>query len=209
MIEVDRWVLTQGCLQAGQWARAGHPTPVNVNVSAEMLRPGRGSLIAEVASALSRSGLPPHLLIVEINEQTIVDDGNGVAAELARVHRLGVRLALDDFGAGHTSLTHLRQLPIGVLKIDKGLISNLGENADDRRILTAVTALAQILDLTVVAEGIETDVQAGIVQTAGCHVGQGFLFSTPVDACEIDALLERDLYPVGSGPDPRSTGLGI
>ncbi len=209
MIEVDRWVLTEGCRQAGQWAAAGHPTPVNVNVSAEMLRPGRGSLIAEVASALSRSGLPPHLLIIEINEQTIVDDDNGVAAELARVHRLGVRLALDDFGAGHTSLTHLRQLPIGVLKIDKGLVSNLAENTDDRRILTAVTALAQILDLTVVAEGIETDAQAEIVQAAGCHVGQGFLFSTPVDAAHIDALLERDLYPVGSGPSPRSPGLGI
>ena len=193
MIEVDRWVLLQACQQAQEWSRDGRGVPVNVNVSAEMIRPGRGSLGTEVVEALNQSGLPPHLLIVEINEQTIIEDADSAAAELQRVRRLGVRLALDDFGAGHTSLTHLRRLPIGVLKIDKSLIANIATSAEDRRILAAVAALAQILDLTVVAEGIEYPAQADLVRAAGCQVGQGYLFSAPVEAGEVRALLGQEL----------------
>jgi diguanylate cyclase (GGDEF)-like protein len=199
MVDLDRWVLIEACRQAQEWAGHGHPIPVNVNVSAEMIRPGRGSLGPEVLNAVNQTGLAPHLLVVEINEQTIIEDVASAAAELQRVRRLGVRLALDDFGAGHTSLTHLRRLPISVLKIDQSLIANLSERAEDRRILGAVTALAQILDLTVVAEGIEGEIQADLVRAAGCAIGQGFLYSAPVDAAEVEALLGRELQP----PQPR------
>jgi diguanylate cyclase (GGDEF)-like protein len=195
MIEIDRWVLLQACRQAQEWVTAGRPVPINVNVSAEMIRPGRGSLGTEVMAALDQSGLAPHLLIVEINEETIMEDADSAAAELQRVRTHGVRLALDDFGAGHTSLTHLRRLPIGVLKIDKALITNIADSAEDRRILAAVTALAQILDLTVVAEGIEDTAQADLVRAAGCHFGQGYLFSPPAEADEIGALIGRKLVP--------------
>ena len=195
MIDVDRWVLLEACRQAQVWAGNGHPIPVNVNVSAEMIRPGRGSLAPEVLNAVNETGLPPHLLIMELNEQTIIEDADTAAAELQRVRRLGVRLALDDFGAGHTSLTHLRRLPISVLKIDQSLIANLSESAEDRRILGAVAALAQILDLTVVAEGIELQVQADIVRAAGCLIGQGFLYSAPVDGADVENLLGRELHP--------------
>jgi EAL domain-containing protein (putative c-di-GMP-specific phosphodiesterase class I) len=160
-----------------------------------MIRPGRGSLGTEVMDALDQTGLAPHLLIVELNEETIIEDVDSATAELQRVRRLGVRLALDDFGAGHTSLTHLRRLPIGVLKIDRGLVANIGESAEDRRILAAVTALAHILDLTVVAEGIECQAQADLVREAGCQVGQGYLYSTPVGAAEVTGLLDRALVP--------------
>jgi len=200
MVDVDRWVLAQACRYAQQWALGGQPVPVNVNVSAEMLRPGRACLGTEVAAALDQAGLAPRHLIVEINEQTLLDDADRVAAELQRVRQLGVRLALDDFGAGHTSLTHLRRLPIGVLKIDMSLIANLSASVEDRRILTAVTALAQILGLTVIAEGIERASQAHIVRAAGCQIGQGFLYSAPVDAEDIDALLGRELHSTLSGP---------
>ncbi len=192
-IDLDRWVLVEACRQAQRWALDGRAMPINVNVSAEMMRPGRGSLGTEVVDALDQSGLAPHLLIVEINELTIIEDAEGASAELQRVRSLGVRLALDDFGAGHTSLTHLRRLPIGVLKIDKSLISNLAESAEDRRILGAVTALAQILDLTVIAEGIESAAQADLVLAAGCQVGQGFLYSAPLFAAEIDVLFGQPL----------------
>jgi diguanylate cyclase (GGDEF)-like protein len=193
MIDVDRWVLVEACRQAQHWALNGRTIPINVNVSAEMMRPGRGSLGTEVVDALDQTGLAPHLLIVEINEETLIEDADGAGAELQRVRRLGVRLALDDFGSGHTSLTHLRRLPIGVLKIDKALVSNLGESAEDRRILAAVTALAQILNLTVVAEGIESSAQADLVRAAGCQVGQGYLYSAPVDAAGVDRLRGRTL----------------
>jgi diguanylate cyclase (GGDEF)-like protein/PAS domain S-box-containing protein len=192
-VDVDRWVLSQACRQAQDWARAGRPVPVNVNISAEMFRAGRRSLADEVAKVLDQTGLAAQLLIVELNEQTIIEDADSAADELQAVRRLGVRLALDDFGAGHTSLTHLRRLPIEVLKIDRGLIANISESAEDQRILAAVTALAQILDLTVVAEGIERPAQADIVRAAGCRSGQGFLYSEPVDPAEVEALLGRDL----------------
>jgi diguanylate cyclase (GGDEF)-like protein len=201
MLDIDRWVLLQACRQAQEWALSGRGVPVNVNVSAEMIRPGRGSLGTEVVDALEQTGLPPDLLIVEINEQTIIEDAENAAAELQRVRRLGVRLALDDFGAGHTSLTHLRRLPIGILKMDKSLIANIATSAEDRRILTAVTALAQILDLTVVAEGIEYPTQSDLVRAAGCQVGQGYLFSAPVEADEVRALLGQELRIARSRSD--------
>jgi diguanylate cyclase (GGDEF)-like protein/PAS domain S-box-containing protein len=206
MLDLDRWVLNEACRQAQEWARAGRPVPVNVNVSPEMLRPGRASLVGEVTSALETAGLPAGLLVIEINEQTVISDTDDVAAELHRVRRLGVRLALDDFGAGHTSLTHLRRLPIEILKIDQGLIANVAENGEDRRILTAVTALAQILDLTVVAEGIARVAQAEAVTAAGCHVGQGFLYSTPVDAVYVTELL--DLQSARRAPLVLPSGAG-
>lgn len=208
MIDLDRWVLVQACRQAQHWAVSGHVVPVNVNVSAEMIRPGRGSLGTEVVDALDQTGLAPHLLIVEINEETIIEDADTAAAELQRVRRLGVRLALDDFGAGHTSLTHLRRLPIGVLKIDKSLIANIRESAEDRRILGAVTALAQILDLRVVAEGIESTAQADLVRVAGCQFGQGFLFSAPVDAIDVHGLLGRALRSGRPRPDEMPFAVG-
>jgi diguanylate cyclase (GGDEF)-like protein len=205
MIDVDRGVLLTACRQAEHWARNGSGVPVNVNVSAEMIRPGRGSLGTEVIDALELTGLAPHLLIVEINEQTIIEDADSATAELERVRRLGVRLALDDFGAGHTSLTHLRRLPIGVLKIDKSLIANLGESAEDRRILGAVAALAQILNLTVVAEGIESAAQADLVLAAGCHLGQGYHFSAPGEAEQVPGLVEVER----SVPSSRAESLFV
>jgi diguanylate cyclase (GGDEF)-like protein len=194
MLDVDRWVIAAACRQAQLWAEAGRPVPVNVNVSAQMLRPDHDSVSALVATLLERTGLPVHLLIVEINEQTIVED-SGSAAALQGLRELGVQLALDDFGAGNTSLTHLRRLPIAVLKIDKSLVANIVESPEDRRILSAVAALAQILDLTVVAEGIEHEAQADLVQAAGCQIGQGFLFSPPLDPDDLDELLVQHRHP--------------
>jgi len=187
-IELDLWVIARATGQAREWGRAGRPVPVNVNVSAEMLRSGAASLVSGVEGALERTGLAPELLIIEINEQTLIEDA-GTADALHRLSRGGVRLALDDFGVGNTSLTHLRRLPIGELKIDRSLVANLVESPEDRRILRAVADLAQILDLTVIAEGIENEAQAAAAQTAGAQVGQGFLFSPPLAAADVEALL--------------------
>jgi diguanylate cyclase (GGDEF)-like protein len=187
--ELDRWVLVQACMQAGRWAGGGRALPVSVNVSAQRIRDAPLTLAADVDVALRRAALPAELLILEISERTVIDDPEPLAEELRVLRRRGVGLALDDFGAGHTSLTHLRRLPLGILKIDRGLLGDLAENTDDAGILSAVTTLARVLGMTVVAEGIERPDQVDVLERLGCTVGQGYLLCPPLDAEAASALV--------------------
>jgi EAL domain-containing protein (putative c-di-GMP-specific phosphodiesterase class I) len=186
---LDRWVLAQACGQACRWSRSGGRIPVTVNVSTQRLRDAPGTLARDVRLALERTTLPPQLLTLELNERTVIGDPDLIVTELQGLRRLGVGLALDDFGAGHTSLTHLRKLPIDTLKIDITLVHGALDTTDDHHILSAVTMLAQILGLTVIAEGVETADHLDMLRQAGCEVGQGHLFSAPLDAEPADALV--------------------
>lgn len=189
--EIDRWVLAHACAHAGRWTRGGRTVPVSVNVSAQRMRDAPLTLTADVRAVLGRAALPPELLILEISERTVIDDPEPLAGELHDLRRLGVGLALDDFGAGHTSLTHLRRLPLGMLKIDRGLLSGIGENTDDLGILSAVITLAGILGLTVVAEGVERRDQVVALEQLGCTIGQGYLLCPPLDADAAIALVQE------------------
>ncbi|HEX2808225.1 MAG TPA: EAL domain-containing protein [Kineosporiaceae bacterium] len=201
--ELDRWVLAQACGQACRWSRGGRTVPVSVNVSAQGLR-ADATLRSDVALILERTTLPPELLILEINERSVIDEPEPVAEELHRLRALGVGLALDDFGTGHTSLTHLRRLPINILKIENDLVrgatnggSDPGDSSgsrdagdtDGQRILSAVATLAHVLGMTVVAEGVETQEPVATLQRTGCDAAQGLLFSSPVDPEAADALI--------------------
>jgi diguanylate cyclase (GGDEF)-like protein/PAS domain S-box-containing protein len=188
--DIDRWVLRQACRHGSRWAQAGHEVSVAVNVSANRFGDAPLTLTADVAGVLEETMLPPKMLMLEINERTIIDDPGPVARELGDLRDLGVGVALDDFGAGHTSLTHLRLLPIDMLKIDYGLVHGISsEDSDDGRILSAVTTLAHILGMTVTAEGVERQDQVVALQRAGCNNAQGFLFSPPVGPSEADELV--------------------
>jgi diguanylate cyclase (GGDEF)-like protein len=187
--DLDRWVLGQACAQAAAWRADGYPTPVTVNVSAERFRDDPHSLGPDVTAALARSGLPAHLLVLEINERTVIHEPEPVAEELRALRDLGVGLALDDFGAGHTSLTHLRQLPIGLLKIDQSLVRGIAGDGDDRRILAAVVTLAGILGMRIIAEGVERTAQLEALRSAGCDAGQGVHLQPPLDPLAAGALL--------------------
>ena len=191
--DLDRWVLRRACAEAAGWA--GRPVAVTVNVCPSRFGDAPLTLADDVALELTRSGLPAERLIVEINERTVISDPEPVAHELGRLRRLGVGVALDDFGAGHTSLTHLRRLPIGMLKIDIDLVRGVGDpDTDHRRVLAAVTTLAHILGMTVTAEGVERQEQLQVLQETGCNAGQGFLFSPPVDGDAAAGLVaDRDL----------------
>jgi EAL domain-containing protein (putative c-di-GMP-specific phosphodiesterase class I) len=189
---IDRWVLGQACRHGSRWAAAGHDVAVAVNVSPARFSDAPLTLTTDVAQALGTTMLPPKMLVLEINERTIIDDPEPVARELSDLRDLGVGVALDDFGAGHTSLTHLRQLPIDMLKIDHGLVRGItSEDSDDGRILSAVTTLAHILGMTVTAEGVERTDQVAVLQRTGCNAAQGFLFSPPMDPAAADTLLSR------------------
>jgi diguanylate cyclase (GGDEF)-like protein len=173
--KIGRFVLEQACVQAMEWRRHGDELSVSVNISPRQLT--RADLANDVSRALAASGLPPHLLCLEVTETALLRDPGPIVESLRRLKALGVRLAIDDFGAGASSFGLLRILPIDQIKIDRLFIHGLGETASDRAVVAAVVSLAKELGLTVVAEGVETSDQQAELTKLGADLAQGFLYS--------------------------------
>ncbi len=187
--EIDDHVWRQACLQAAIWSTRyadEHERFVSVNVSGRDL--ARTNLAARLGAALERAALDPHLLVVELTETFLVDDNAAAARTLDEVRALGVRIALDDFGAGYASLDYLRRLPIDIIKLDKAFTQELpGSRA--LVFAAAVGQLAQDLGASAEAEGIETLEQLECLRSAGWQLGQGYYFARPQSPDAIDALL--------------------
>ncbi len=188
IVPIGDWVLNQACLQAVAWQRAGlPPMHMAVNLSArQFAQPG---LVAAVSAALERSGLQPSLLEIEITESMMMTDVEQAVATLADLKRLGVRVAVDDFGTGHSSLYYLKRFPIDVLKIDRSFVRDIVSDADDAAIVAAIISLAHSLDMTVVAEGVEHADQLIYLARCGCDTMQGYMISPPMRAEALDPLL--------------------
>ena len=146
-------------------------------------------LIEAVEDALAAAGAEPGSLCLEITEHALMTDASHCHDNLAALDALGVRLALDDFGTGYSSLAYLRRLPIDILKIDRAFMTGVALEPADAAIIEAIIGLARALGLRTVAEGIETDDQWAELKRLGCDGAQGFLFSRPLPAAELDALL--------------------
>ncbi|MEJ5913222.1 putative bifunctional diguanylate cyclase/phosphodiesterase [Pseudokineococcus sp. 1T1Z-3] len=200
-VDLDALVLDATLAQVGSWRRLGlQPVPVSVNVTAATLLDGR--LDVRVARALRRHDVPAGLLRLEITEHEQVPESVEVARMLDRLVRTGVRLSLDDFGVGYTSLTYLQRFPISLLKLDRSLVI---ASQDDLQLLTGIAAMARALDLDVLAEGVETPEQRERLVGLGIHYGQGFLFSPALTAEDLAALLPPS--PRGArGSSPRAGG---
>jgi diguanylate cyclase (GGDEF)-like protein len=186
--EIGRDVLRQACDTVRRWRRSvpgSENLYVTVNVSVRQLLSGDFS--AEVGQALADSGLPPSALTLEITESMLLEESDAVAAELARIKALGVRLAMDDFGAGYSSLGSLLRLQVEMLKIDRTFLELDIRNGGS--LVRAVADLGRTLRLTVVAEGVETADQLAQVRAARCDAAQGFLLSRPMPAAETYAYL--------------------
>lgn len=183
------WVLSEACRVGAQLHAAfGDATPtIWVNVSAQQL--GGGDLFEVVEEALMRSGLPPALLGLELTETALMDPPPGADSGLQRLRALGVRLALDDFGTGFSSLSHLRNFPFSVIKIDKSFVSGLAVDPEDAAIVSACVALAHSLGMMAVAEGVETIEQMHALRLLGCDQVQGYLVSRPLPAGALQAAL--------------------
>ncbi len=160
---------------------------VSVNVSGRQV--AEGSLIAAVSGALEKSGLSPDRLQLELTETVLMADVDRHVAVLRDLKELGVKLALDDFGKGYSSLSYLHRFPIDRIKIDRSFVSGLPESRADRAIVSAVVSFARALDMDVVAEGVESQAHVDALSELGCEYAQGFFFHRPVDAARIDALL--------------------
>jgi diguanylate cyclase (GGDEF)-like protein len=174
---VGSHVLRKACLDARDWREAGHHAYVSVNVSPLQLV--RGHMVREVSSILEETRLPAPLLCLEITETSLIDDAAMIAPALEEVRELGVRIAIDDFGGGTSSLSFLSILPIDIIKIDQLFVQSLARRRDDRAIVAAVISMAEELDLTVIAEGVEEELQHGELRELGCRLGQGYLYAKP------------------------------
>ena len=190
IVEIGRWVLQEACRQAASWrARLGCDLSVSVNVSARQIR--QSGLVEDVEAALAASGLAPDALTVEITESALVRRREEMTAILESVTGTGVRLALDDFGTGYSSLSLLRDLPVRTVKIDRSFVHTIDAGPAQRAFVQAIVDLAEALQLTVVAEGIERPIQAAALLRIGCVLGQGFHFARPLPVDALERLLEQ------------------
>lgn len=189
IVDVGRWVLLEACRAAVRWQRPGVELPVSVNLSGRQLR--APSLLTDIEEALDHSGLPVGLLILEITETVLMNNGKGIDARLRQLDDLGVRLAVDDFGTGHSALNYLRELPIDILKIDRSIVSAIGSSEQDSLIVHTLMTLGRALQLETTAEGIESEHQLAALRTEQCEAGQGFLFAEPLESEALDDFLEE------------------
>ncbi|HVB92324.1 MAG TPA: EAL domain-containing protein [Acidimicrobiales bacterium] len=183
IIPLGLQVLNTACAQAAEWTRQNSPRErlsVSVNLSARQLE--HPFLVEEVSAALADSGLAPDLLWLEITESVLVEESGLSLSTLHALKELGVTLVVDDFGTGYSSLLYIRRFPVDVLKIDRSFVAGLGRQRADDTIVSTVIELAHALDLTAVAEGVETVEQAERLAALGCEFAQGYYWSRPVVA---------------------------
>jgi diguanylate cyclase (GGDEF)-like protein/PAS domain S-box-containing protein len=199
IVPLGRWVLEHACAQAYEWQRTlrqAQPFTVSVNVSIRQLQePGFPQVVADV---LTRSGLEPGLLILEITEGMLATDREAIVRQLTLLKELGLRIAVDDFGTGYSALSHLQQFPIDILKIDKCFIDDLLGDDQKASLVQAIIDIAAGLHLDVIAEGIEYQQQADQLTRMHSPLGQGFLFSRPISP---NAVLEL-MRPAGGAHIP-------
>jgi diguanylate cyclase (GGDEF)-like protein len=188
IVAIGDWVLQEACRQNKAWRNAGLP-PINmsVNVSARQFK--EKDLTRRVVNALRDSGMEPNCLELELTESLIMYDVDNAISTMQELQGLGVQLSIDDFGTGYSSLSALKTFPVARLKIDKSFIVDLCSNENDRAVASAVIALGQRLKLRVIAEGVETGDQLAILRESNCDEMQGYHFSKPIPAHEMEALL--------------------
>ncbi|MBQ0937123.1 putative bifunctional diguanylate cyclase/phosphodiesterase [Ideonella paludis] len=187
IVELGGWVLEQAAMQLAHWQRCGlTELHVAVNVSARQLR--GGFITRQYDHAVAASQCDPTCLELELTEHTLIEDLDDSVRLLHELRRRGVTLAIDDFGTGLSSLAYLKRLPVGKLKIDRSFVAGLPHDSGDRAIVTAALSVARAMELTVVAEGVETPRQARCLRELGCAQAQGFLYGKPMNASELMAL---------------------
>ncbi|EIC22936.1 putative bifunctional diguanylate cyclase/phosphodiesterase [Thiorhodovibrio frisius] len=178
ILPIGQWVLTEACRFLAHIRRCGHDLRMSVNVSPRQFQ--QPNFVDLVQQALTDFSLPPQQLILEITEGVVIDDIQGTVTRMQELKSLGVQLSLDDFGTGYSSLAYLKRLPVDELKIDRSFIQDVCTDSNDAALVEAILAVCRHLDVTVVAEGVETLEQLQFLHARGCDSYQGFYFGMPV-----------------------------
>lgn len=196
---IGAFVLEEVCAQLHHWHAAGLPPPevVRVNISGrQFMQPG---LPRAVETLLKSTGTDPRALLFEVTESVLVRHGSQAITVMAQLRELGIRLCLDDFGTGYSSLGYLKRLPVDSIKIDRGFVAGLEHDRDGQAIVRSIISLGLHLGLEVVAEGVETPVQAEILSALGCRYAQGYLYAPALAASELTVMLGRTSFPPAGG----------
>jgi EAL domain-containing protein (putative c-di-GMP-specific phosphodiesterase class I) len=192
IVPIGKWVLDTACAQNMAWQKAGLP-PMRMAVNLSARQFADDHLLLHISDALRQSGMPAELLELELTESMVMQNADRAGEVLANIKLLGVRLAIDDFGVGYSSLTHLKRFPIDTLKVDRSFIRDLPQNTEDRAITSAIIAMGRSLNLKVVAEGVETLEQEDFLRDHGCDESQGYYFSKPIASDRFVELLRAHL----------------
>jgi diguanylate cyclase (GGDEF)-like protein len=189
IVEIGRWVLMQACVDLHRWQRHDHHQALEICVnisSAQLMAP---DFAATVAAVLTETRTEANAVTLEITESVFIQDSDRALVVLNDLKRLGVKLALDDFGTGYSSLSYLKQFPVNIVKIDQAFIADLGREPTSRLIVSAIVRLAHSLQMTVVAEGIESASQFDEVVALDCDSYQGYFFARPASADALDSMM--------------------
>jgi diguanylate cyclase (GGDEF)-like protein/PAS domain S-box-containing protein len=204
IVPIGRWVLRHACEQAAEWRKKWPdeaPLTLRVNVSSRQLQDRL--FVQDVAAILADTGFPPKHLVLEITERSLVEDHERIVARLAELKGLGIRIALDGFGTALSSLSSIQRLPIDILKVDRSFVSGLGRSGPEAAMARAIVQLAHILDLEAIAQGVERAEQIPPLRELACEFAQGYHFSPPVPAVELEAQLQHERAERGRKRGPR------
>jgi diguanylate cyclase (GGDEF)-like protein/PAS domain S-box-containing protein len=207
IVPLGEWVLDEACRQATRWQRMfgpSYPFIITVNVSGSQLQ--HAPFVDTVRRALRDSGLDPRMLVLEFTESVLLQHCDIMESHFRTFKSLGVRLAIDDFGMGYSSLSYLRQFPVDILKIAKPFVDGISSTTTDAALARAIVTLADALDLRTVAEGIEVAEQQRALMALGCQFGQGYYFGAPLPADQMEALLATQRRPAPWPVDWPTTG---
>lgn len=205
IVLIGRWVLKTACAQNVAWLKQGLP-PLCMAVNLSVRQFFDEHLIQDVADALSESGMQPELLEMEITEGMVMQDAERAIRILTAIKALGVRLAIDDFGVGYSSLAQIKRFPIDTLKVDSSFIRDIPQNREDRAITEAIIAMGRTLSLTVIAEGVETKEQEAFLRDHNCDQSQGYYFSKPISSDDFISFMKKQaastiVYPPVAGTE--------
>ena len=189
---IGQWVLETACAQIKAWQQDPRTRDLvlAVNISARQLR--QADFVEQVVAIIRRHEIDPKLLKLELTESLLIENMRDSIVTMSALKEIGVQFALDDFGTGYSSLQYLKQLPLDQLKIDQSFVRDISTDSHSRSIVRTVIAMAKIMGMDVIAEGVETEAQRQFLLSMECTHFQGYLFGRPVQAAQFDAPLERD-----------------
>ncbi len=203
ILPIGEWVLQTACHQARAWQDAfGGNFVMSVNLSGRQLK--ENNIIDKILHIVAVTGLPPHLLDLELTESTLMDKSDSTIGKMSALRQAGIQISIDDFGTGYSSMSYLKRFPISTLKIDRSFINDVPADSDDVAITQAIIAMAGTLKLDVIAEGVETQEQLEFLRRNGCHKAQGFLFSRALPAADAERLLSDPVLAPAYPPAPQA-----
>jgi diguanylate cyclase (GGDEF)-like protein/PAS domain S-box-containing protein len=206
IIPIGHWVLEAACAQLAVWARRPDRAHLSISVNVSVRQFRHPEFIDEVLSCIRRAGIPPSRLKLELTESLLAENIDATMAKMRNLKDLGVRLSVDDFGIGYSSLSYLKHLPIDELKIDRSFIKDILVDGNDAAIAGTIIGLCRNLGLQVIAEGVETEEQRAFLARQGCHRYQGYLFCRPLPIGELEAFIDSAAGGAGMPlrPEPSS-----